>query len=237
MKTRILALGGAVAALSFGAQAHASVWTFQFNDGNGISGQGYLTVAPNVSPPDPNPDCGTAGNNPCRADPVGAYTITGISGTFTDTAAGVTGAAITGMVPISPTNERDAAFDPLVPASLSYDDYAPGTGAFTYNNLFFPGGSPIDCDFPGSGTFVDVFGMAFNVTGGYTVDLWGDGNAFGPLTYGVEVVNGTQLLANEFNGVNASATPEPVTWAMLLMGFGALGGAMRRRRGAAVLAV
>jgi hypothetical protein len=194
MKTNIPAMGALIAALAFGPQAQAGVVAFGFN-GGGFSASGFLTVAPNVAPADPNPNCGTVGNNACRTDPVGAYAITGISGTFSDATDGISNAVITGLVPINPANERDATFDPLVPSSLSFVDYA--GGALTYNNLYFPGGSPIDCDFPNSGTFVDVFGVAFTVDGGYTVDLWGDGDMFGPgtTTYGVGVTDGSNLLA------------------------------------------
>jgi hypothetical protein len=68
-----------LAATLLSQQAQASVWTVDFS-GAGISGSMTLTVAPDVSPPDPNPACGTAGQNPCRSDPAGAYMITGIAG-------------------------------------------------------------------------------------------------------------------------------------------------------------
>ena len=137
----IPAAAALMAVMAFtGPQARADVIPFAFN-GGGFSGSGFLTVAPNVAPADPNPNCGTAGNNPCRTDPAGAYAITAISGTFSSSVNGIFNAAITGLVPISPANERDATFDPLVPSSLSFIDYT--GGALTYNNLFFPDGSPI----------------------------------------------------------------------------------------------
>jgi|SwirhisoilCB2_FD_contig_61_912178_length_759_multi_3_in_0_out_0_1 hypothetical protein len=233
MDIRIAALG-VIASLTFASQANSAVVTFGFSNGAGVSGSGTFTTTLNVSPTDPNPLCGMVGQNACRADPPGAYSITSISGTFSDTADGINNAAITGLIPISPANERDAVFDPLVPTSLSFYDLTPSSnGAFTYNNLFFPAGSPIDCAFPFSGTFLDVFGLAFNVAGGYAVDLWGDGDLHGPgtLTYGVRVTDGTRFLVDQFDGVNATATiPEPATWMIMLMGFGALGYALRRRR-------
>ncbi len=229
MKAKIAALGALIAAAAAGPPAHAADVWFTFG-GAGFSSTGHLTVTPNVSPADPNPNCGTAGNNPCRADPPGAFAITNITGTFTDAQDGIFNAAITGLIPTSPTNERDAVFDPLVPTSLSYIDY-PG-GALSYNNLYFPNGSPIDCDFPYSGTFVDVFGMAFTVAGGYSAVLWGDGDMFGPgtTTYGVGVTDGTQGLAYVFAGIGAVSAPEPSTWLLTLVGVGGLGFGLRRAR-------
>jgi hypothetical protein len=203
------------ATFAFGPQAHANVWAFGFS-GDGISGGGTITAIPNVSPADPNPACGTAGNDACRTDPAGAYSITGITGTFSDTNIGILNAAITGLIPISPTNERDPLvgepFDPLVPASLSFIDYTNETNpdtALSYNNLFFPTGSPMDCDFPFTGTFLDVFGTAFTIAGGDSVVLWGDGNLDGgPLTYGAGVTDGVNELDYAFAGISAEI-PEP----------------------------
>jgi len=232
MRASIPAISAFFAVAALGMQAHATQARFSLSGGP-FSGSGVFTIAPNVSPPDPNPLCGTSGNNPCRSDPTGAYAITGISGTFSDTNLGISNAAITGLVPINPANERDPTFDPLVPTSLSFVDYSgPPAGALTYNNLFFPGGSPIDCDYPFSGTFLDVFGAAFTIAGGYTVDLWGDGAEPGiGDTYGVGVTNGVSQLDYQFDGVSAVAgVPEPSTWAMMLIGFGGLAWSLRRAR-------
>lgn len=224
MRKIFWAAGTAVAAIALAQQARAEVIPFSF--GNGVvEGSGLLTFVPNVAPPDPNPNCGTAGNNACRTDPAGAFAITAITGSFSDGADGIVNAMITGLVPISPANERDTKFDPLVPSSLSFIDF-PG-GSFTYNNLLFPDGSPIDCDYPFSGTFLDVFGTAFTVDGGYTVDLWGDGDfpGLGP-TYGIGVSDANGGLYYTPNGVNM-AVSEPGSLALLGTGliglFGLLG--------------
>lgn len=235
MRSAGVAFGMLVAALAFGGSAHATVAYFNIQ-GPGVSGHGTFDITPNVSPPDPDALCGTAGHNPCRADPPGAWAITGISGMLSDAAAGLTNAAITGLIPINPAPERDAVFDPLVPSSLSFYDYDPAnSGYLTYNNLFFPQGSPIDCAFPFSGTFVDVFGVAFTLNGGYVADLWGDGDfpvpGSGTKTYGIRIVQGTQELDNQFAGISGSAAiPEPAAWTLMLAGFSGLGLALRRSR-------
>lgn len=50
-----------------------------------------------------------------------------------------------------------------------------------------------------------------------------------PGSYLVRLVNGDSITVN-VGGVSAPAVPEPATWAMMIAGFGAVGGAMRRRQ-------
>ncbi len=235
MNSKYWATAALVAALGFGVQAKAAVVQFSIS-GEGYSVNGSLTVQPNVSPTDPDPTCGTDGS-PCRSDPASAYKITAITGTFSDAADGVLNATITGLIPISPALPHDSPVDPLVPTSLSFVNYTSsptGPGSFSYDNLYFPDGSVVDCTtFPFTGTIVDDFGMAFTTAGGYTVNVWGDGDLHGPGTtaYGIDVLKDSTLLSGSFDGLNGGAVPEPSTWMLMLMAFGGLGLALRRRRG------
>ncbi len=231
---RSLSMAGAViAAMAFGAQpAQAQAIRFSFA-GNGFSGSGILTTVLNVSAVDPDAACGTVGHNPCRYDPEGAYKITGISGTFTNAENNIFGAAITGLVGINPTGERGEAFDPLVPASESWYDAPSGNPdlSMSYSNLYYPAGSPIVCaDWTNIGSLLDVYGVAFNIEGGYTAVLWGDGDMFGPgtSTYGFKMTDGQRALADQFAGVSMSTVPEPSTF--VLMGIGLVGMLIWRKR-------
>jgi hypothetical protein len=239
-KARAWLFAASVAVLGFGvgSQAQAAIVDFSLS-GQGYSLTGAFTTAMDVSPTDPDPNCGTAGANPCRSDPAGASRITAISGSFSDSADGIVNAAVGGLIPISPGNERDPVFDPLPPSSLSFVDYAPPSGFFSYDDLYFAAGSPIDCGtFPFPGTFLDDFGAAFTVAGGYTVNIWGDGNLHGPGTtaYGINVVRDGSLVSSSFDGLSGTAVPEPSTWALMLVAFGALGWRLRRRRAVGALA-
>ncbi|MGH9401718.1 MAG: hypothetical protein ACRD2P_06390, partial [Terriglobia bacterium] len=116
MKANYIAVLALAAAVAFVPAAMANEFNFSFN-GGGISASGTFNVS--------------------QSSTAGVDEITGISGTFSDSKAGVSG-AITGLyLPVSYVSTTAA----LAPPGIALT-----TGGLSYDDLFYPAGnSPAIC--------------------------------------------------------------------------------------------
>jgi hypothetical protein len=229
MKTKHLALLGLAAAVAFAPAAFATELNYLFSfSGNGITASGTFQVGPQSTN---------------SATPPG-YEITGVSGTFSDTNVGVSG-AITGLyTPVSYVS------DTLANPSVAFT-----TGGLSYDDLFYPAGnSPAICfelvngvptlTYPFSGGYFDIFGMAFNVAGEYTAELWSNGNVgFGPIVYAAGLADANGLIDNpnaggdsgvppgRYGSFTVSLVPVPEPGSLPLFGIGLFGLAALYARG------
>lgn len=211
-----------IVALATGLPAQASRSSYEFS-GSGVSASGYYTYETNT----------------VVGDPVGAYAITGINGTFSDSALGLVDVAITGLVAIDPVNPSKPGF-PVSFSSLPVTNSPTQDPSFSYDNLYYPGGSPIVCpDYPGAGGFLDVYGLTFTLSNGYIVNLWSNGvipRVPAPLDYGVLVMSfnetdGTYTNVDYQPGGVQLAVPEPGSVCLVSTGLlGALGWRRRSSR-------
>jgi hypothetical protein len=211
MRNKLFAATALLVAASLTPRAQADVVGLNFN-GAGMSGSVTLTYGPdNVA-----------------GDPAGAYTVTGATGTFSDSNIGIYNVAITGLVPSSPATPLDP-LDTDAPASFGFFYVANGvpvagsspSPGLTYDDLIYPGGAPQTAyDFPFTGGLFDVYGLMLTIANGDVVNFWGDGNfgAGGAQAYGMGVANATSLMDYSFSGVTV---PEPGSAG--LFGLGLLG--------------
>ena len=164
----------------------------------------------------------------------GAFEVTGISGTFTDTNNGlnIVDASSLGLVPI--THDTPEVTNLLAPADFSRFAVATGLGPenngfLTFDNLLWPGGAPQTAsDYPASGGFVDIYGLMFDIGNGQVVDFWSNGTFVpgGPFDYGVAVATSAEAL--DYTG-GVGLAPEPSSLVMLATGALGVGGMVRRR--------
>lgn len=241
MKYRVWAVLPLLAGLCFAGSAQALTVNFSFGGDGNASGSGTLTVGSNpyadttgifgtpanlIGPSGPPPNYSGA------VDPANSLAITGAIGVFSDFALGINGVAITGVLATNPQNHFDA--DQTIPHSFGW---YPAPGSISYDNLFYPGGAaPITCIGVLPGGLVDDYGVLFTLANGDLVDLYSNGGA-GPGDYGVVVWADGAEDKTSMGGLSVS-TPEPSTWAMMVLGFAGLGFAGYRssRKTAAVVA-
>jgi hypothetical protein len=215
--------------MALAGQAHASTMPITFS-GPGVSGSLEITFGPGTDAKYPN-----------------AFEITGVSGTFSDSNNGLTivNAPVGPLKPI--THDTPESGNLLAPDDFSRFAVATGlppdsNGFVTYDNLFWPGGAPPTAtDFDGAGGFLDIYGLMFGIGHGIFVDLFDNGvsptKGINYGGYGVAVVTSETTLDYVSAGVSAS-TPEPSTWAMMVLGFAGLGfaGYRKSRKAAAIVA-
>ena len=257
MRFRTLAVLPVIGVLAVAGHAHAATFNFALGGDGNVTASGTLTIG---ADPHANSTFGTPANlqqiSPLDMppswqglyDPLNALAITGATGTFSDKALDITDVTITGLIATNPEPHFDA--DQAIPHSFGW---YPTPGVISYDNLFYVNGSPQTCTVPPPGNyggFFDNYGVMFSLANGDVVDLYSNGDITavgnppvtpGPNFYGVVVGYTDPIKGFTANYASANGlifdTPEPSTWAMMILGFAGLGFAgYRRSRGAASVA-
>src|ERR1700691_1282702 len=221
MKKNYWAGALALSGMALVGQAHAATMPIYFS-GPGVSGSLEITFGPGTD----------------AKYPTSAFEITSVTGTFSDSnnSLNIVDASVSLFTILSPPSAPEST-NHLAPHDFSKFAVASGlpvmgNGFVTYDNLFWPGNAPATAsDFSGAGTFLDIYGLAFTIGGGTVVDLFSNGIGFGPpgAVFGLAVVTSATTLDYFPNAGIAASTPEPSTWAMMVLGFAGLGFAGYRK--------
>jgi PEP-CTERM motif-containing protein len=169
----------------------------------------------------------------------GAYEVTGVSGTFSDmnNGLGISNAPVGSLVAVN--HATPDATNLLAPNDFSRFAVASGlpaqsNGFATYDNLFWPGGSPQTAtDYPPHGGFLDIYGLLLNIGNDRVLNIWSNGaGPNGIADYGASVSTADQALDRLDGGVTATTTPEPASLWLIASGVAGMVGFRRRiRRG------
>jgi PEP-CTERM motif len=238
-KYRILTALSALGALAGFGSAQAGTMYFALN-GSGVSVSGTLTVGPDqYADKNSPPIFGTLANlttvssgNPNftyqgLVDPANALAVTGITGTFSDAAVGITDQTIKELITTSPQAHHDP--DYTIPYSFGWYPGLPDGPTVSYDNLFYTGyGAPVTCLGVPPGGYFDDYGVMFELSNGDIVDMFSNGDAPTDAIYGVVVYTANGPNYDNFDGLTLTV-PEPSTWAMMILGFAGLGFAGYRR--------
>ncbi|MEO8346372.1 MAG: hypothetical protein ABI607_11825 [Betaproteobacteria bacterium] len=189
------ALTGLIVAVA--GQAHAALVNINIT-GPGVSGSIVVTYGAATDAKYPN-----------------AYEVTGISGVFSDSnnGLGIVNAAISSLVAIThaaPEPKNHLAPDDFSKYAVAFGLPPDDKGVLTYDNLFWPGGSPPTAsDYTAHGGFLDIYGLMFTLDNGMVVDFWSNGDFGGTADYGVAVA--TSAAALDYVGGNVLASTTTVS--------------------------
>ncbi len=207
MRKTLVCIATALLLAAFSPLANAAPFDFTFA-GTGVSGHITLTYGPATD-----------------ARYSQGFKITGISGTFSDTALGLVNTPILGLEGLNLFTPEPGNI--LTPHDFSGYTVASGlapeaNGALHFDNLLYLGGSPaVANNYPFGGGVFDIYGLLFDIGGNRVVNLWSNGLPPGApgVTYGVAVANHATSLDYVASGVALTQTPEPGTLCLLGTGL------------------